>query len=109
MNQSTESKVSDPLDKLAAIANIVQTTAQHYQGDSLALLSLLRTLEALHREIRDSCFQESLPGNRQALYALLRDIETEGGWPYIHRMKLQALCVNLLNQEESEGNEEVNK
>jgi hypothetical protein len=59
------------------------------------LLALLRTLERLHQEIRDSFFQDALPDNRQALYNLLRDIETSGGWPYIHRMKLQSLLKQL--------------
>jgi hypothetical protein len=40
-------------------------------------------------------FQVSLPDNRQALYALLKDIESQGGWPYIERMKLQSLLANL--------------
>jgi hypothetical protein len=85
---------------LAEIATITRTVAQNQQGRSLELLALLRVLEALHREIRDSFFQEALPDNRQALYALLRDIELSGGWPYIHRLKLQALLVNLLSEAE---------
>jgi hypothetical protein len=84
--------------ELEAIATLVHETAQHYRGKSSELLALLRLLEALHQEIRDDLFQKSLPDNRQALYALLRDIETEGGWPYIHRMKLQAFLSNLLMQ-----------
>ena len=81
---------------LSKIATLVQTTAQNCQGKSSELLALLRLLEALHQEIRDDLFQKSLPDNRQALYALLRDIETEGGWPYIHRMKLRSFLSNLL-------------
>lgn len=77
------------------IAPAIRALAQNFQGDSLALVSLLRHLEELHREIREGLFQASLPDNRQALYKLLKDIETEGGWPYIERMKLQALLANL--------------
>ncbi len=80
---------------LETIALKVQSEAKKSQGDSLALLALLRLLEGLHREIRDSLFLESLPSNRQALYSLLKNIEEEGGWPYIHRMKLQSLLKNL--------------
>jgi hypothetical protein len=85
---------------LGEIAAMTRTVAQTQQGRSLELLALLRVLEGLHQEIRDSFFQEALPDNRQALYALLRDIELSGGWPYIHRMKLQALLVNLLSESE---------
>ncbi len=71
--------------------------------DVIAILALLRKLEALHREIRDTVFQENLPQNRQHLYALLREIEAEGGWPYIERMRLKSLLVYL---EQQEGNGE---
>jgi hypothetical protein len=81
--------------KLQAIATAVQDAAQACQGDVTALLALLRQLEKLHKEIRDGVFQDSLPDNRQRLYALLKDIESEGGWPYIERMRLQAFLVNL--------------
>lgn len=80
---------------LEAIAALIRTVAQEHQGSSLELLAILRLLEQLHQEIRDSFFQESLPDNRQALYNLLRDIELSGGWPYIHRMKLQSFLSNL--------------
>lgn len=80
---------------LQVITVTVEQIAQTYQGNPLALLGLLRVLEALHREIRDSLFQEALPTNRQALHNLLRDIESEGGWPYIPRMKLQFLLTAL--------------
>ncbi len=81
--------------KLEAIATAVRALAQSCQGDSLALVALLRRLEELHREIRDGFFQASLPNNRQALYTLLKDIEAEGGWPYIERMKLQSFLASL--------------
>jgi hypothetical protein len=66
-------------------------------------LALLRHLEELHKEIRDGVFQENLPDNRQRLYSLLKDIESEGGWPYIARMRLQALLVNLSEQVSDEN------
>ncbi len=87
-------------DDFGAIAHLVQQTAQQHQSDGLALLALLRLLEALHRDIRDELFQDTMPKNRQALYSLLKDIETEGGWPYIPRMKLKDFLVYLLQESE---------
>lgn len=81
--------------KLQAITADIRAEAAMHQNDSIALLALLRALEALHREIREDLFQASLPDSRQALYALLRDIEEQGGWPYIDRMKLQLLLCNF--------------
>ncbi|MCU0527243.1 MAG: hypothetical protein MUF72_20750 [Elainella sp. Prado103] len=81
--------------ELEALATLARTIAHQYQGKSLELLGVLRVLECLHQEIRDSLFQQSLPDTRQALYTLLRDIEMSGGWPYIHRMKLQSFLANL--------------
>lgn len=81
--------------ELQALATEIRTLAKHRQGDTLAILELLRMLETLHREVQDNVFQPSLPDNRQALYALLRDIEADGGWPYIPRMKLISLLKNL--------------
>jgi hypothetical protein len=77
--------------QLQALADTVRELARGYQGNSLSLLALLRLLEQMHQEVRDGVFQDSLPDNRQALYSLLKDIEATGGWPYIHRMKLQLL------------------
>lgn len=87
---------SEPLPvELEALATEIRTLAKHRQGDTLAILELLRVLETLHREVQDNVFQPSLPDNRQALYALLRDIESQGGWPYIPRLKLQSLLASL--------------
>lgn len=80
---------------LQAVSDTVQKLAIDCRGDSLKLLAILRTLESLHQELRDTLFQEALPDNRQALYQLLKDIEASGGWPYIHRMRLQSLLRNL--------------
>ena len=89
--------------RLQQIVNAVDEAVEDCQGDAIALLALLRKLEYLHREIRDNTFQSSLPNNRQALYALLKDIETEGGWPYIERMKLQKFLSNLITENGSEN------
>jgi hypothetical protein len=78
-----------------AIAESTRSLAQTYQGNSLQLLKLLRLLESLHREIREDLFQAALPNNRQALYHLLRDIEREGGWPYIPVVKLRELIAQV--------------
>ena len=95
--------------ELQAIATTIRSLAQQRQGDSLALVALLRGLEELHREIRDGIFQTSLPDNRQALYALLKDIEAEGGWPYIERMKLQSFLANLPAEAGEEPNDGIAK
>lgn len=96
MNQSPD-KLSAGLEgPLGAIADTARHLSQTYTGDSLKILALLRLLESLHQEIRDTLFQDSLPDNRQALYSLLRDIENSGGWPYIHRMRLQDLLQKLV-------------
>jgi hypothetical protein len=81
--------------KLEAVTDVVQDAVSVCQGDTIALLALLRKLEFLHREIRDGAFQASLPENRQGLYSLLREIESQGGWPYIERMRLQAFIAQL--------------
>lgn len=95
MNNDKNSELEKISDKLQVIATAVEDAAQTCQGDVIALLALLRQLEKLHREIRDGIFQDSLPDNRQRLYSLLKDIQAEGGWPYIERMQLKAFLVNL--------------
>lgn len=98
----SEKEPESPLPlNFEAIAEAVNQSVQRSQGDCLQLLALLRMLEGLHREVCDGPFQASLPTNRQALYALLRDIEAEGGWPYIHRMKLQGFLANLTTEPEA--------
>ena len=106
MNSDTDF-ASGQLDaELQAIADAVRAASERCQGNTLAVLALLRTLEQLHREIREGVFQTSLPDNRQALYALLKDIEETGGWPYIDRMKLRSLLVNLSNTSSPNPNPE---
>jgi hypothetical protein len=89
-------------EDLEAISSQIHSMADRSQGDIHSLLLLLRTLEKLHREIQEGYFQAALPDSRQALYTLLRDIEENGGWPYIQRWKLQALFANLPEQSEIE-------
>lgn len=89
--------------KLQEIADSIHEYSAISQGDIIAILALLRQLEKLHREIRDGIFQESLPSNRQALHSLLKDIETKGGWPYIERMRIQNLIVNLEEIDEEDS------
>jgi hypothetical protein len=103
MNNDRSLESEKLASQLETIATRVNDVAQSFQGDSIALLALLRQLEQLHREIRDGYFQETLPDNRQQLYSLLKDIESEGGWPYIERMKLQAFLAKLL-QDATEDN-----
>ncbi|MCW5317426.1 hypothetical protein GTQ43_27545 [Nostoc sp. KVJ3] len=93
--------------KVQAIATVVYDAVQGCEGDTIALLALLRQLELLHREIRDGVFQESLPVNRRQLYSLLKDMESEGGWPYIERMRLQAFLANFPPEAPEENNHEV--
>lgn len=109
MNQEKNTSSSSPLDstelpsalatasqaRLNKIVDEIHEIADVDRSDPIALLQLLRTLEQLHREIQQGYFQSALPDSRQALYALLRDIEENGGWPYIQRWKLQALFANL--------------
>jgi hypothetical protein len=89
---------------LQAITVDIHALANSYQGNSLALLALLRALEHAHREIRETLFQASLPDSRQALYALLKDIEETGGWPYIDRLKLRSLLEKLTEIESHQPN-----
>ncbi|WP_341527297.1 hypothetical protein WKK05_33135 [Nostoc sp. UHCC 0302] len=93
--------------QIQAIASVVHDAAKSCQGDTIAILSLLRQLEKLHREIRDGAFQESLPSNRRQLYSLLKDIESEGGWPYIERMRIQAFLANFQEDSTEENSDEV--
>ncbi len=96
---------SASMNRLSEIANELHELADLHREDPVALLHLLRTLEQIHREIQAGYFQSALPISRQALYTLLRDIEENGGWPYIPRWKLQALFANL--PEMGDGRSEI--
>lgn len=80
---------------LREIEVLVWATAQEVEDNNLALLALLRVLEALHRKVREELFEPSLPQRRNDLYHLVREIEESGGWPYIERLKLQVLLEHL--------------
>lgn len=80
---------------LHAIAEELKELAASHQVNPQDLLAILRVLESTHQEIRDRWFQNALPDNRQDFYTLLQDIENNGGWPYIERMRLQALLAKL--------------
>ena len=88
------------IENLDDLANKIHAIADRDREDPIELLKLLRALEYLHREIQQDYFQSALPNSRQALYTLLRDIEENGGWPYIQRWKLQALFANLPESEQ---------
>jgi hypothetical protein len=81
-------------EDFVAIAACVHHLVEKSEGDAVEQLKILRFLENLHQEIRENHFQPSLPISRHGLYALLREMESEGGWPYIPRMQLRALLMN---------------
>jgi hypothetical protein len=96
---TTEPELTKPqLSEGEALIHRFYGLAQTHKEDAQELLKLLRELERLHQSIRDDFFQKALPSNRRALYSLLRDIEAEGGWPYIPRMKLQTLLDQAQDQ-----------
>ncbi len=95
----------DPSADLSQLIEVVHAAAQSRKGDSVKLLALLRLLNELHYEIRDTLFRDALPDNRQHLYRLLKDIEQEGGWPYITRMKLTALLEHIEEANEPDDEE----
>ena len=80
------------------LEGLAQVAASH-EGDPLALLTLLRQLEKLHRTIQDGSFRASLPSERTSLFRLLQDMEQSGGWPYIPRLQLRTF-LDLLQADE---------
>jgi hypothetical protein len=104
MNRDRDLVLQHLQPELQAIADNIRALAGQCQGNNLAVLALLRLLEQLHREIREQMFQKSLPDSRHQLYALLKDIEEKGGWPYIERMNLRSLLAHLIP--DSVGEEE---
>ena len=98
-NSLSSSNIDPSNVDIDEIAAKIHSIADRDRTDPIALLQLLRTLEHLHHEIQQGYFQSALPNSRQALYALLRDIEENGGWPYIQRWKLQELFANLAETE----------
>ena len=102
--QRSATHLEDTPADLLQLMQVVDAAAKSREGDCLALLKLLRILDELHSEIRDTLFREALPDNRQRLYRLLKDMEQEGGWPYIRRMKITALLEHF--KEDAEDTEE---
>jgi hypothetical protein len=99
-NQANEGKLEgkspvslqESLQQLSVIGNQLAIDHQHHTDE---LLAILRTLEEVHRHIREDFFQPALPQDRHSLYSLLLEIEEHGGWPYIERMRLQTLLQSM--------------
>jgi len=98
-NQSQQGQTAD-ISELEAISDRLWAMAQDLQNDPASLLKMLRVLEAIHKRIRDQVFQPALPTSRHELFNLLRDIETNGGWPHIYRMKINEICRYLEQDED---------
>jgi hypothetical protein len=75
------------------IASLIQQVVHQSEGDVIAHLRVLRFLEHLHQDIRESHFQPALPTDRHGLNNLLKEMEAEGGWPYIPKMTLRELIA----------------
>ncbi len=99
------SKVSSNNILEEAAKNICNLAEEH-RGDSLFLLSLLRDLEKIHRQIRVEFFEGALPQTRNDLYQFVKDIEEKGGWPYIERMRLRDLMQNIEQEQGTELNQD---
>ena len=95
MNQEPPQSNNLSQEAVQKLSTEIYHLAQQNQDDLLFLLSLLRNLEKIHRQIRTQMFETSLPKTRNDLYNLVKDIEEQGGWPYIERMKLQSLLKNI--------------
>jgi hypothetical protein len=100
-NQSQQGQIAD-LSELETISDRLWQIAQDQQSDPANLLQILRVLESIHKRIRDDLFQPALPTSRHELFNLLRDIETNGGWPHIYRMKIHEICRYLTQPEDVE-------
>ena len=100
-NQSQQGQTDD-LSELEIISDRLWEIAQDRQDSAPSLLQILRVIESIHKRIRDDLFQSALPTSRHELFNLLRDIETNGGWPHIYRMKINEICRYLDQPEESE-------
>jgi len=85
-------------NQLKEFGQIVRELVAQSSQSPLLILRILRELEALHQEIRSQTFEKILPDTRHSLYPLLKDIQENGGWPYIERMKLQTI-LQFLNLE----------
>ena len=82
-------------ERLTQLLDGLGGLAQELEGNPEALLTLLRSIEALHRSIQDGAFHSSLPEDRQRLFSLLQTMERSGGWPYIPRLQLKTFIAML--------------
>ncbi len=94
-SSQTQALPSAEQDRLDGLLAELSDVANDLRGNPEALLSLLRSLEALHRSIQDDAFRSSLPENRQQLFNLLQTMERSGGWPYIPRLQLKTFIAML--------------
>ena len=95
MNSPSSGEPSPLSAQLNALRNIVRKLTSESQNNIGAILTILRELESVHQEVRVENFEKMLPRTRHELYPLLKEIEEQGGWPYIERMKLQTLISIL--------------
>lgn len=84
---------------LSSLLGELDAVATELAGDPEGLLALLRQLEHLHRQIQDGPFRSSLPADRDRLFAVLRSMETSGGWPYIPRLQLRTFMALLQGED----------
>lgn len=95
MTQDRDINAINSVSLLKDTAQDLCALAKEHQDESLFLLSLLRDLEQIHRQIRVEYFESALPQTRNDLYQFVKDIEEKGGWPYVERMRLRDLLNNL--------------
>ena len=107
MKQDREENSASLDNLLTSSSSEIWHLAKQHSQDTLFLLSLLRNLEAIHRQIRTEMFEPSLPTTRNDLYQLVKDIEEKGGWPYIERMRLKDILKNLEESTENEKEQEA--
>jgi len=104
MTRNQDTNISSD-NLLEDAARDICALAEKNRYNSLFLLSLLRDLEKIHRQIRVSFFEGALPQTRNDLYQFVKDIEEKGGWPYIERMRLKELLRNMEATTETESKE----
>ncbi|NJK59316.1 MAG: hypothetical protein HC918_02325 [Oscillatoriales cyanobacterium SM2_1_8] len=85
----------EPSPELHRAIAVIQSLAVSQRTNPQELLGILRDLEALHRQICAEMLMPALPNTRHELFALLQNIEANGGWPYIYRVRLQELLQKL--------------
>ncbi len=89
----------DLSQNLEALLQDILAIAAENEGEGETQLVILRELEKLHRQICEQYFYPTLPERRRDLYNLLRDMEEDGGWPYIARPKLKFIMKALMDAE----------